>query len=75
MKKIDLIEPIRKTPDGLREALYRELESLQAGVSTVTRARAVGKLAEEIHKSIRLEIEGQSAIEKLEIAKLVVGDG
>jgi hypothetical protein len=74
---MEIIEPIKRSPDGLREALYSELESLRSGSTTVTRARAVGKLAEEIHKSIRLEIEHQDAIDDQAFAlsaAIIAGD-
>lgn len=66
-----IIEPIVRNPDGLRQALFSEIESLKSGASTITRARAVGKLAEEIHKSIRLEIEAQRALEDTIAAQCV----
>ncbi len=71
MNEVDVIGPIEKSPRGLREAMFNELETLQAGFTSITRARSVGKLAEEIHKSLKLEIEAQKSIEDSAFAAAV----
>lgn len=53
------------TSEGLRDALFDELNALRAGLTTVQRAKAVAMLAARVIESIRAQVQVQ---------KLMAGD-
>lgn len=49
--------PVTRTSEGLRDALFEELDMLRKGDSTPQRAGAVSKLAMTVIDAARLDIE------------------
>jgi hypothetical protein len=49
--------PVTRTSEGLRDALFEELDMLRKGDSTPQRAGAVSKLATTVIDAARLDIE------------------
>lgn len=48
-----------RTPGGLRDAIFDEIDGIRAGTSNATRANAVSKAAMTIVETVRMEIEVQ----------------
>lgn len=59
MSKIQLVE---RTSQGLRDALFDELDALRNGESNPARASAMSKLAVQIINSAIMEIEFQKHV-------------
>lgn len=51
------LEEIPKTSDGLRSALFDEINGVRSGKRTLAQARVVSKIADQILILTRLEIE------------------
>lgn len=51
------LKPVQKSTEGLRDALFDELNSLRQGKSTPQKARAMSLLARDIIDSIRVQIQ------------------
>lgn len=51
--------PIARTSEGLRDAIFDEIDAVRNGTSNPTRANAVAKLATGIVETVRMEIEVQ----------------
>lgn len=49
--------PVPKTIEGLREALFDEINQLRSGKGNLQRARAVSQLASQAIDSIRVQIQ------------------
>ena len=54
MKKLTFIP---KTTEGLRDALFDEINALRAGTSNPQQARALCQLADKVIDSIRVQIQ------------------
>lgn len=52
-----ILKPVPKTTEGLRDALFDELNALRAGKSNPQQARAVAQMADKIIDSIRVQIQ------------------
>lgn len=50
------LPPVERTAEGVRDALFDELNSLRAGEATTSHARAVANIARLIIESARLEL-------------------
>jgi hypothetical protein len=48
-----------RTSEGLRDAIFDELDALRAGTSNPARANAVAKLAAGVVDTVRIEVEVQ----------------
>ena len=55
----DAATNIERTSDGLRNALFDELDALRNGKSSPTQANAVAKLSASIVETVRMEIDVQ----------------
>ena len=53
---------IKRTSQGLRDALFDELEALLSGESNPTQANAVAKIAGSVVETVKMEIEAQKFI-------------
>ena len=53
---------ITRSGQGLRDALFAEIEELRSGEGNPQRAQAVAKLAQQVISMTRLEIEFQTAV-------------
>lgn len=51
------VQKIPKTTEGLRDALFDEINALRAGKSNVQQARALCQLADKVIDSIRVQIQ------------------
>lgn len=56
-KELEYLKPIPKTAEGLRDALFEEINLLRAGKSTPQKARVVANLASQIIDSMRVQIQ------------------
>lgn len=54
--------PVERTSQGLRNALFDEMDALRAGLSNPNRAGALAKLAEKVIASVVMDIEYQKHI-------------
>lgn len=50
------LPPIIRSSEGLRDALIDEIDRLRAGITTPTRANALARLAEDVLRTIELEL-------------------
>lgn len=57
---------IERTTDGLRNALFEELDNLRAGKTTAQRASAVARLAAGIVSSTKLDLDYQRFAKSVE---------
>ncbi len=57
MKFLELNVP--HTSEGLRDALFQEINGLRSGTTTVERAKAIAMLATRIIESIRAQVQVQ----------------
>ena len=57
MTKDILIQEIPKTTEGLRDALFDEINLIREGKSNPQRARALAQMASQIIDSIRVQIQ------------------
>lgn len=55
--------PISRTADGLRDALFDEIDLLRAGKTTTVHARALANLVRQILDFARLELQHKKALE------------
>lgn len=55
----DLLPPVAATSEGLRDALFDEINGLRAGTTTVQRAKAIALLAARVIESIRAQVQIQ----------------
>lgn len=62
-KKIKNLPAITRTAEGLRDALFDELNLLREGRTTAVKARAIALLASQIIDSIRVQIQHGRLIE------------
>ena len=60
---MDLPE-IPRTAEGLRDALFDEINGLRKGTTDVNRARVISQLAHRIIEAARLSIQVQGVIKK-----------
>jgi len=51
------LPPVERTAEGLRDALFDELNLLRSGEATTSHARALANVARLVLESARLEIE------------------
>lgn len=51
--------PVPKTAEGLRDALFDEINMLRRGKSTPQRARVMAQLASQVIDSLRVQIQAQ----------------
>lgn len=49
--------PVPRTAEGLRDALFDEINGIRAGTTTPQRARAVAQLAGQVIDSLRVQIQ------------------
>jgi hypothetical protein len=57
MKPTDTLPEVIRTSQGLRDALFDELDSLRGGKSNPQKASAVAKISMQIVNTVRLEID------------------
>lgn len=57
MSKEVVLNEIPKTTEGLRDALFDELNELRAGRSNPQKSRAIAQMADKIIDSIRVQIQ------------------
>jgi len=50
-------QPVNRTSQGLRDALFDEMDALRNGTSNAARARSVAMLANSVLQSVTAEIE------------------
>ncbi len=60
------LEPVARTSAGLREAIFDEIDAIRNGTGNPTRANAVAKLATGIVETIRMEIEVQRHLQRMD---------
>lgn len=53
------LTPIVRNTNGLRDAMFDEIDAIRIGKSNPTRANAVAKLASTIVETVRMELEVQ----------------
>lgn len=53
----EYLESIPKTAEGLRDALFDEINALRAGKSSPQKSRAISQLASHVIDSIRVQIQ------------------
>jgi hypothetical protein len=58
-----LLPPISHTSEGLRDALFDEINGLRAGMTTIQKAKTVAMLAARIIESVRAQIQIQRLVE------------
>lgn len=56
-KEMEYLKPIPKTAEGLRDALFEEINALRAGKSTPQKARVIANLAAQVIDSMRVQIQ------------------
>lgn len=61
-KEMATLKNVKRTSQGLRDALFDELDALRNGESTPQRAAATSKLAVQIINSANMEIEFQKYV-------------
>jgi hypothetical protein len=59
------LPPIPKTAEGLRDALFDELNALRAGKSNPQHARAVANLSRQVIESIRVQVQAQRLLKEM----------
>lgn len=57
MSKDLILKEVPKTTEGLRDALFDELNELRAGRSNPQKSRAIAQMADKIIDSIRVQIQ------------------
>lgn len=57
MSKEDLMIKIPKTAEGLRDALFDEINLLRRGKGNLQRARAISQLSGQVIDSLRVQIQ------------------
>lgn len=57
LKRMKAMESVPKTIEGLRDALFDEINLLRSGQSSLQQARAVSQLAAQAIDSIRVQIQ------------------
>lgn len=63
-KNIQKKTPVLRTSQGLRDALFDEIDAIRAGTSNPTKANAVAKLASTVVDTVRMEVEVRKMVEK-----------
>jgi hypothetical protein len=66
MSKEMSLPEVKKTAEGLRDALFDEINLLRSNKTTPNRARAISQLARDVIDSLRVQIQHQ---------RLLVGQG
>lgn len=66
------LKQVPHTAEGLRDALFEELNELRAGTVTVGHARVVSQLARRIIEISLLELYGRQQLEKAKDVKRLV---
>lgn len=71
---VDLIKlpPVPKTAEGLRDALFDELNRLRDGSTSPQHARAVCNVARQVIESIRVQVQAQRLIKEMKKQKPVL---
>lgn len=59
------LPPVERTAEGVRDALFDELNMLRAGQVTTAHARAVAQLARQIVEAARLELFHRQQLKQL----------
>lgn len=62
MAKTKTVAKVSRTSEGLRDALFDEIDGLREGTSTPNKASAVAKLAVNIINSAFIEVEYQKLV-------------
>lgn len=62
MSSKEIIKSVPKTTEGLRDALFEEINLLRQNKTTPNRARALSRLARDVIDSIRVQIQYQRLI-------------
>lgn len=63
MKKLDdMTKAVPVTVEGLRDALFSEINALRAGKTTPQKARAVSHLAAQVIQSLQVQIQYQKLL-------------
>jgi hypothetical protein len=57
--------PVERTSDGLRDALFDEIENIRNEETTPQRANALSKLAAQIISTVNMEIEFHKHVQKM----------
>jgi hypothetical protein len=69
-KNTEKLGCVDRTSTGLRNAIFDEMDAIRSGQSNATRANAVAKLASGIVETVRLEIEVQKHLEKVDTTSI-----
>lgn len=72
--KTKALTSVPKTAEGLRDALFDEINALRANKTTAVRARAISTLAAQVIDSLRVQIQhGRLINEAKESATMQLG--
>lgn len=72
--KPDESKPVPKTLEGLRDAIFAEINALRKGTGNLQQARAISQLATQAIDSIRVEIQyGRMLLEAKKLPKVLLG--
>jgi hypothetical protein len=74
-KKQEMVSPVSRvlrTPEGLRDALFDELDDLRSGKVNTTHARAVGLIARSILDTVKLDAADENRMKR--VTKLLDGN-
>lgn len=64
------LPPVPRTAEGLRDAIFDEIDNLRAGKVTVAHARAVSHLVQRIIEAARLDFLHRKAISNAQTVRL-----
>lgn len=56
------LPPVPKTTEGLRDALFDEINALRAGTTTPQRSKAIAHMAARIIDSVRIQVQFQKLV-------------
>lgn len=69
MSQLQKLPPVPKTAEGLRDALFDELNRLRDGTTSPQHARAVCNVARQVIESIRVEVQAGRLLKELKKQK------
>lgn len=58
------LAPVPRTAEGLRDALFDEINLLRAGKGNLARARALSQLARQVIDSLRVQVQFQRELKR-----------
>lgn len=69
------LAPVPKTAEGLRDALFDEINALRAGTTSPQKARTISLLASHIIDSIRVQIQQGRLLLDADRKEMYLGSG